>query len=31
MASRWFDYGWFAPVEDPSLDIRRWWTARMSP
>jgi Rieske 2Fe-2S family protein len=31
MASRWFETGWFAPMEDPSLDIRRWWTARMGP
>jgi Rieske 2Fe-2S family protein len=31
MASRWFDHGWFAPLEDPSVDIRRWWAARMSP
>jgi Rieske 2Fe-2S family protein len=29
MASRWFERGWFAPMEDPSLDIRRWWTSRM--
>jgi len=31
MASRTFDHGWYAPMEDPSLDIRRWWTAKMSP
>ena len=30
MASRTFDHGWYAPMEDPSLDIRRWWTAKMS-
>jgi Rieske 2Fe-2S family protein len=29
MASRTFAHGWFAPMEDPSLDIRRWWTAKM--
>ncbi|HEY4609164.1 MAG TPA: RHO alpha subunit C-terminal catalytic domain-containing protein, partial [Ilumatobacteraceae bacterium] len=29
MASRTFDHGWYAPMETPSLDIRRWWTARM--
>ena len=28
MASRTFDHGWYAPMEDPSLDIRRWWTAQ---
>jgi glycine betaine catabolism A len=30
MASRTFDHGWYAPMEDPSLDIRRWWTTKMS-
>ena len=30
MASRSFAHGWYAPMEDPSLDIRRWWTAKMS-
>ncbi|MEY2583399.1 MAG: glycine betaine catabolism [Ilumatobacteraceae bacterium] len=30
MASRTFDHGWYAPMEDPSLDIRRWWTSKMS-
>jgi Rieske 2Fe-2S family protein len=29
MASRSFVHGWYAPMEDPSLDIRRWWTAKM--
>ncbi|MGZ7008646.1 MAG: aromatic ring-hydroxylating oxygenase subunit alpha [Ilumatobacteraceae bacterium] len=29
MASRTFTHGWYAPMEDPSLDIRRWWTAKM--
>ncbi len=29
MASRTFVHGWYAPMEDPSLDIRRWWTAKM--
>ena len=29
MASRSFSHGWYAPMEDPSLDIRRWWTAKM--
>jgi glycine betaine catabolism A len=31
MTSRHFERGLFAPVEDPSLDIRRWWAARMGP
>jgi glycine betaine catabolism A len=31
MASRWFAQGWFAPMEDPSLDIRRWWSRRLEP
>ena len=30
MASRTFTHGWYAPMEDPSLDIRRWWTAKMN-
>jgi hypothetical protein len=30
MASRSFDHGWYAPMEDPSLDIRRWWTTKMN-
>ena len=29
MASRSFQHGWYAPMEDPSLDIREWWTAKM--
>ena len=29
MTSRSFEHGWYAPMEDPSLDIRRWWTAKM--
>ena len=29
MTSRTFAHGWYAPMEDPSLDIRRWWTAKM--
>jgi Rieske 2Fe-2S family protein len=29
MTSRTFQHGWYAPMEDPSLDIRRWWTAKM--
>jgi Rieske 2Fe-2S family protein len=29
MASRTFVHGWYAPMEDPSLDIRRWWLAKM--
>ena len=29
MASRHFTAGLFSPMEDPSLDIRRWWNARM--
>jgi phenylpropionate dioxygenase-like ring-hydroxylating dioxygenase large terminal subunit len=30
MTSRSFEHGWYAPMEDPSLDIRRWWAAKMS-
>ena len=30
MQSRSFRHGWYAPMEDPSLDIRRWWTAKMN-
>ena len=30
MASRTFDHGWYSTMEDPSLDIRRWWTSKMS-
>ncbi|MEO7371895.1 MAG: aromatic ring-hydroxylating dioxygenase subunit alpha [Ilumatobacteraceae bacterium] len=29
MNSRTFDHGWYAPMENPSLDIRRWWTNAM--
>jgi glycine betaine catabolism A len=31
MASRSFVHGWYAPMEDPSLDIRRWWSSKMNP
>lgn len=30
MASRGFTQGWFAPMEDPSLDIRAWYEPRMT-
>jgi Rieske 2Fe-2S family protein len=30
MTSRSFEHGWYAPMEDPSLDIRRWWTDKMN-
>ena len=30
MASRSFEHGWYAPMEDPSLDIRRWWKSKMN-
>ena len=30
MASRTFTHGWYATMEDPSLDIRRWWMAKMN-
>jgi hypothetical protein len=30
MSSRAFTGGWFAPMEDQSLDIRRWYDARMT-
>jgi glycine betaine catabolism A len=30
MASRSFRHGWYAQMEDPSLDIRRWWTVKMT-
>jgi glycine betaine catabolism A len=30
MASRSFQHGWYAPMEDPSLDIRRWWSTKMN-
>ncbi len=29
MTSRHFTEGLFSPIEDPSLDIRRWWGDRM--
>jgi glycine betaine catabolism A len=29
MTSRTFTHGWYAPMEDPSLDLRRWWLPRM--
>ncbi len=29
MASRGFTQGWFAPMEDPSLDLRAWYAPRM--
>jgi glycine betaine catabolism A len=29
MTSRHFTRGLYSPMEDPSLDIRRWWTSRM--
>ncbi len=29
MTSRHFTRGWYAPMEDASLDIRSWWQARM--
>jgi Rieske 2Fe-2S family protein len=29
MSSRAYDGGWFAPMEDDSLDIRRWLLARL--
>ena len=29
MTSASFVHGWYAPMEDPSLDIRRWWHAKM--
>jgi glycine betaine catabolism A len=29
MASRGFTQGWFAPMEDPSLDLRAWYEPRM--
>ncbi len=29
MSSRAYDQGWFAPMEDPSLDIRRWLLPRL--
>jgi len=29
MSSRWFSGGWYAPMEDASLDIRRWLLPRL--
>lgn len=29
MSSRYFRGGWYAPMEDDSLDIRRWLTSRL--
>jgi glycine betaine catabolism A len=29
MRSHTFEHGWYAPMEDPSLDIRRWWISKM--
>ena len=29
MTSRYFRGGWYAPMEDTSLDIRRWLLARL--
>jgi glycine betaine catabolism A len=29
MRSHTFEHGWYAPMEDPSLDIRRWWITKM--
>ncbi len=31
MRSRRFDYGWYAPMESPSLDIRDYIAARLGP
>lgn len=31
MASRAYDHGWFAPMEDDSADIRTWYAAAMGP
>ena len=31
MNSRHFSEGLYSPMEDPSLDIRRWWSAHMPP
>jgi len=30
MTSKTFEHGWYAPMEVPSLDIRRWWTSKMN-
>jgi Rieske 2Fe-2S family protein len=29
MSSRGYRHGWFAPMEDESLDIRRWLLPRL--
>ncbi|MEK9736274.1 MAG: SRPBCC family protein, partial [Candidatus Nanopelagicales bacterium] len=29
MSSRYFRGGWYAPMEDDSLDIRRWLISRL--
>jgi hypothetical protein len=31
MSSRYYTDGWFAPMEDGSLDIRRWLLPRLAP
>jgi Rieske 2Fe-2S family protein len=31
MSSRAYSQGWFAPMEDWSLDIRRWLLPRLDP
>jgi Rieske 2Fe-2S family protein len=31
MSSRAYEQGWFAPMEDESLDIRRWLLSRLEP
>jgi hypothetical protein len=31
MTSRHFGQGWYAPMEDHSLDMRRYWNERMHP
>jgi glycine betaine catabolism A len=31
MSSRAYTHGWFAPMEDDSLDIRRWLLPRLRP
>jgi Rieske 2Fe-2S family protein len=30
MSSRSYRHGWFAPMEDDSLDIRRWLLPRIA-
>jgi len=29
MSSRYYSQGWFAPMEDAALDIRRWLLPRL--